>query len=758
MQALDRHLLDLHTVLEEGEKCTALLNPISIVSDMNDFCSRLSSDDIGLCSSILFHEEKGIFAYVNRSLTLYPSSIGGNKTMTLSRKAIFDFLLNYIKIAKERILEHVLVIKRWCVNVFRRESSNQVRLATIPPLIKLLIILMENDSPLLISKSSSSSSESDEAGTSSTTNDDATKNNNQMETDERNENSTTGESSSAVATLSNRSPAESDTSLNIREVFQVYFKEFQRLGNNGNQTLKGSILHLLGVLCEYFPGETHMYQQQMLSLLMSTLLNQSKKAKPEPQLIASTFRGLSHFLSQFGGSVEEGSTYIKPLYQLLCTSLELVNETRYDVPKSALILLAKHAFQFKEYLTVDAEKMFDRLSTLCSHRNDKVRKNAFPALESFLAQISYELIRDGGRKLESNLRTFKNLMQKFKGLLSLNFSDVSVQSSTAPSINPNINKYFLSIAIRSFGQFALPMKKFLTQNDMKIILRQLLKLSDQLLTRSQEQLEESVSHIPSFLSAFANIILELDIVDSWIMDSLEKISGILFLVYPKQYLFPKYKYANYSAFVKLLIALYMKERALGNFLDRIVFQCMTLTISSVTSLVTTNDVNTNTNSMASDQPPSLYEEYLDLWYNILNPKNIKLGDWNYPWVDLTLSEDLIEHLHSIVYDKLIEVIMQMISKFDLRCTHASTLSGDGSTSGNSVTTATGQVVDEGTAILQDALIPSNAKDMELFLNLVEFSKRFLKKCKPKHFLRWNYLAFPTPRNSVTIAFGKHFIF
>ncbi|EFC47806.1 DNA dependent protein kinase catalytic subunit [Naegleria gruberi] len=708
MQALERNLSDLHIVLQDGEKSMALLNPISIISDMNDFVSRLSPDDIGLCSSVLFHEEKGIFAYVHQSITLYPST-QGNKTMTLSRKAIFDFLLNYIKIARERILEQALIIKRWCVNVFRRESSNQVRLSTIAPLIKLLIILMENGSSLI--KSSSSSSLTTAANQQQQEGD-------LMEDDNNNNNETT----------ITRSPAESETSLNIKEVFQVYFKEFQRMTNSGNQSVKGAILHLLGVLCEYFPGETHMYQQQMLSLLMNTLLNQSKKAKPEPQLIASTFRGLSHFLSQFGGSVEEGSSYIKPLYQLICTSLELVNETRYDVPKAALIMISKHAYQFKEYLTVDAEKMFDRLSTLCSHRNDKVRKNSFPALESFLAQISYELVREGGRKLESNLRTFKNLMQKFKSLLSLNFADITMTqgsgTSSPPTTNPTFNKYYLSIAIRSFGQFALPMKKFLTQSDTKMILRQLMKLSDQLLTRSQEQLEESVSHIPSFLSAFANIILELDTIDSWILDSLEKISGILFLVYPKQYLFPKYRYANYSAFVKLLIALYLKERALSSFLDRIIFQSMTLTISSVNSMVSTNDVN-----LDMDQPVSLYEEYLDLWYNILNPKTIKLGEWNYPWIDLSFSEEVIEHLHSLVYDKIIEVIMQMISKFDLRCTNVNNISNQaGSTP-----------VEVSAEMIQDALIPSNAKDMELFLNLIEFTKLFMKKCKPKHFIRWNYI-------------------
>ncbi|KAL9649605.1 hypothetical protein ABK040_003282 [Willaertia magna] len=724
MQALERNLSDLHSVLTD-EKAVALLNPISIINDMNDFCSRITSDDIGLVSSVIFHEQKGIFNYLDKSLTLFPT-LTENKTISLSRKAIFEFLLNYIKIANKKILEYTFLIKKWCVLIFRRESSNQVKLSTIPPLIKLLEILMENDYYKFLNTSSSSNTTTTTTLTTNATGNNVTgmNNNDNLNMSVINNNNVMEQESS-----------DNNKSLNIKEMFLIYFREFQRLGATGNQTLKGKILHLLGVLSEYFPGETLIHQQNLLNLMMNTLLNQSKKSKPEPQLIASTFRGLTHFLTQFGGSVEEGSSYIKPLYGLLTTSLELLNETRYDVPKAALLLLSKHAEQFKEYLTVDSEKMFDRLVKLCSHRNDKVRKHAFPALESFLSQVSFELVREGGRRLESNIKTFKNLMTKFKGILSMNFTGLDISNTgtansssggntTGPVINPNLNKYYLSIAIRSFGQFAVPMARFLSQQDTKIVLKQLLKLSDQLLTRSQEQLEESVSHIPSFLSAFANIILELESVDSWVMDYLEKITGILFLVYPKQYLFPKYKYANYCALVKLLVALYLKRDALNVFLDRIVFQGITLTISSSQSLVSYQDNSENNNSL---EKTNLYEEYLDLWYNLLNPKNIKLANWNYPWTELSLSEEIQEHLHSILYDKIVEVSMQMISKFDLRC------------SVTNLTASTTNMTEVISSTATDALIPTNTKDFELFLNLIEFLKRFLKDCKPKHFLRWNFV-------------------
>lgn len=137
---------------------------------------------------------------------------------------------------------------------------------------------------------------------------------------------------------------------------------------------------------------------------------------------------------------------------------------------AALLLLKKHAFLFKEYLTVDSEAMFDRLEKLCIHRNDLVRKAAFPALESFLSQVSFELVR-GARNQDSDLKTFKTLMTKFRLLLDAGTGE---------------SKYKLSTAIRAFGQFASPMKKYMGQTDLKLFLLRLFKLSDQLLTRYEE--------------------------------------------------------------------------------------------------------------------------------------------------------------------------------------------------------------------------------------------------------------------------------
>jgi DNA-dependent protein kinase catalytic subunit len=241
--------------------------------------------------------------------------------------------------------------------------------------------------------------------------------------------------------------------LGVKELYDIFLREFMRGTKSGAQTVRGSILHMLGIFCEQFPGSVADKADQLLKIYMDTLKEQSNKAEPDTQLIARSFRGLACYLSSFGASVEDGAKYIGELYKYIVKALELQDLSRYDIPKAALKLLKKRAFLFKEYLTEDAEKMFKRMEFLCNHKNDKVKKAAFPAHEAFISQLAFELIR-GARKEEQNQKTFKILMSDITSMLDPKHS----------------GKYRLMMAIRSFGQLAAPMKKYLGEPDTKVLM------------------------------------------------------------------------------------------------------------------------------------------------------------------------------------------------------------------------------------------------------------------------------------------------
>lgn len=117
----------------------------------------------------------------------------------------------------------------------------------------------------------------------------------------------------------------------------------EQLGNwHVSVTVKGGILHILGILMEYFCGELVDKEEQLLKVYMATLKQQSEKPEPETQLLANSFLGMTAFMKNFGRTIEDGADYIKPLYLYITKAMELVDMNRYDVPKCEYFLIFLH--------------------------------------------------------------------------------------------------------------------------------------------------------------------------------------------------------------------------------------------------------------------------------------------------------------------------------------------------------------------------------------------------------------------------------
>src|ERR1700722_19278718 len=80
-------------------------------------------------------------------------------------------------------------------------------------------------------------------------------------------------------------------------------------------------------------------------------------------------------------------------------------------------------------------------------------------------------------------------------------------------------------------------------------------------------MEDTISHLANFMSSFANIILQLDSVDEGYIDSLERIIGTLFIIFPQ--LYPHQKIAHYFAISRLFISLFFKHASLQTLLSRV---------------------------------------------------------------------------------------------------------------------------------------------------------------------------------------------
>jgi len=272
--------------------------------------------------------------------------------------------------------------------------------------------------------------------------------------------------------------------LGIREMAESYLREFTY--GKASQTVKSLVLQLMGMFAEFFPDFMSDKSKQLLQLLLESLKTQFKSKKPDMQIISGSLKGMSSLLVNFSNDFTADPKNIQTLYQYVCLSLELPpHVNRYDIPKAGLRVITTHASLLKAYLTEDSESMYNRLNTLCKHQNKKLRDGAFAALESFLKQVAIELT-SGQRNLASDQVTFKFFIRKFYDLLESQSSSI----------------FELSIAIRGLGHFALPIQQFAGVWEVKKILTKMFNFSERFSSK-QEQLEETVLHLSSFISSYS---------------------------------------------------------------------------------------------------------------------------------------------------------------------------------------------------------------------------------------------------------------
>jgi DNA-dependent protein kinase catalytic subunit len=227
-------------------------------------------------------------------------------------------------------------------------------------------------------------------------------------------------------------------------------------------------------------------------------------------------------------------------------------------------------------------------------------------------------------------------------------------------------------------------------------------------------------HLPRFLNTFASFLLEIDEIDEWILEYLEKIIEILFIVFPKQIMFPKYRSSNCYSLVKIFISLSYKKNSLDillskigkNYILKIVFKGLTLAISSKSSIGDDIDIT------ILESNEGLYNDYLELFFFVL--RKVDLKNYNVPWCDLSFNDETQDKMHLLIYNKIIENSITILNLLDLRCVEKSEEE-------ILKTTSTSEIYN---------IQPKNAKDYELFLNLVEFLKKFILKSEKKYFINW----------------------
>lgn len=426
--------------------------------------------------------------------------------------------------------------------------------------------------------------------------------------------------------------------------------------SKNTQTVKGNILQTLGVFAEYFPEHLVNQSKTLLVMLCDLLNEQFKDKKPDYQVIEGGVRGLVSLLVHFSAEVTQDPKKIVSIWRFTLACLNPPEGMKtYAIPKAGLIMVEKHAELFKQYLTEKASVVYPLIKSFCTHAtNRSIRKFGFAAMESFLTQVAREIISPD-RSKEANMATLRFFFEEFWAGLQ----------------ERNAGLLASSVFIRGLGIFARSIDFYMGPTEVKKMLHKLIVFSSRFYDptsassypsdsgaessgsfgASGVDAEETIEHMPSILAAYANIISELPEVDDTCIDSLERIIGTFFLVYPQ--LYEHQRYSNYKSIARLFVSLHAKSASLQTLLSRIVFKGLILTCSKPVI----PGAASNASPPAEIAATEYFFEYQELWRNLIDIRTIP---------ELQLESRVYAELSAMVYKELMEACIKMIRKLDLR--------------------------------------------------------------------------------------------
>jgi len=513
----------------------------------------------------------------------------------------------------------------------------------------------------------------------------------------------------------------------VREMSELLLLQFTC--GKFSQTVRGEIVVTLGLFTEIFP--THMSEKnnQICALLMETLGAQLKSKAPETYLIVCCLKGLDSLLFHFSGDFVSVPKNVQLLYQYIYLCMDPVSSaTRYEVPRAAMKIILHHSSIFKQYLTEQAENFYTRIEHWCNHVNKPNRDIAFNTVDVFFSQIAKELI-SGNRSFDNDQSTFKFFIRKFYSIFENNTS----------------SRYELSIAIRGCGRFASPVKSFMGEWELKSLLSSLFKFSEKLMIVKIENIDEITLHLSSFINAFASILFELNELEFWYLDQIEQILETYFIIYP--HLFTKSHHRFHMAVNRLISSMYFRGEYLKILLSRIVKKGLLISFSKP---------NRNVIGLITTGFTPFYQVYKEVWYHLLNP-TIDLGDIPESFrLKSNIQQEVTTSITKLIYDEMVSSILSLIDKLDLQYSSKDDLqivnnnkdkvkeddqdiqdiigSDDGDDDQDETLIKTIEFESE-----FDQLFPKTPKDIELFLNLVEFFKLFFTTNHTDLFVQWIYI-------------------
>ncbi|CAO1438484.1 unnamed protein product [Diamesa serratosioi] len=463
---------------------------------------------------------------------------------------------------------------------------------------------------------------------------------------------------------------------------------------------------LLGLISKTSPHAFNIndaFEFRKICLLQIQNLFKDDKAVASLALIAGAVNGLNDHLIAFAPatSEEELCEEIYECMKFLSNSSKITSETSHRVAfRNMLYLVAQHGGLVGEKMCRDYLEWHNYLTAWISSSNYEDKKAGIFSMQTFHLEVS-KVIEE--RASEDDKKILLFFMQYFETTLKASKSET----------------HEIRIAIRGFGLMAAPCKLLLPSNYLTDLFDLVMQRTEySYYTKDRMKRRDVLEHLPNYVESLSQIMNQISEISGIQLTSLQNI--IVILIKDFHYL----SSAHHNLVIIALLQTFNNLQKLGgkvldNTLETIIWKGILHTCSHQLHY----NLMENADNVTDWKDAITYKNYLPLWKGLLSG-----GD----------NKDFI--VQKLIYNHFIQSLFLIIEKLNL------------STQKRKYQDESGNDKEFYFSDPSIDLEPVNAKNFQIFYNLVDFYTDVIKGHSTEH-LELNFVEFIETFLETTIQYS-----
>eukprot|EP01028_Stygiella_incarcerata_P011589 TRINITY_DN659_c2_g1_i5.p1 TRINITY_DN659_c2_g1~~TRINITY_DN659_c2_g1_i5.p1 ORF type:complete len:1089 (-),score=253.73 TRINITY_DN659_c2_g1_i5:2896-5955(-) len=377
-------------------------------------------------------------------------------------------------------------------------------------------------------------------------------------------------------------------------------------------TVRAAELAVLARMASASPLAVASLNEDVWSLCVSILGEQSRKKLPDGKLVAGCLESLSLVLSEYAPHDVLVSTlqYSHIAIQILAQK----RLSRYDVPKAGLHAVARKCFLMKGHIfDMEWVSLLRGVYSAALHGNHDVRRSAIDALLSLISTITSAVFDHETIGVEEESFEMRNhVFEELNDLLSDAMGQLDEGRAQRVA------------AILLLGKMSHAIKEFEGVDRLEHYLKCMLEFGELLFSGDIESIDETLSYVSVFLEAFSEMQCAIGRIDGPSLDQVVRIIRFFLENVQTDGRHKNIRRTTTMAICKLLVSLSQDETHMHRFILKLVRGLMWMSTLSAS--------HGGDNGVDEQIVVGWFgSSFSEIWYALLYPTNYDAHVWGYGW-------------------------------------------------------------------------------------------------------------------------------